>query len=78
MFAFTLLSLASTVNAQKEKDTRYGKNIVSFIPFAAFTKNSVGVGASYEGMEEFKVKEGEAVKRAALSVERNPLDLILL
>ncbi|MBL7771416.1 MAG: hypothetical protein JNM95_00990 [Chitinophagaceae bacterium] len=50
LFAFTLLSLASTVNAQKEKDTRYGKNIVSFIPFAAFTKNSVGVGASYEGM----------------------------
>ena len=36
------------------------------------------IGASYEGMEEFKVKEGEAVKRAALSVERNPLDLILL
>ena len=36
------------------------------------------IGSSYEGMEEFKVKEGEAVKRAALSVERNPLDLILL
>lgn len=39
------------VQAQKKKDTKgYGKNIISFIPFAAWTRNNVGVGASYEGM----------------------------
>lgn len=48
--AAMLCSLSTAMQAQNKNASSYGRNVVSFIPFAAFTRNSVGVGASYEGM----------------------------
>lgn len=49
---FALIMLFSVaMQAQRVKkgmDKPYGKNIISFIPFSAFTRGNVGIGFSYE------------------------------
>lgn len=49
LFLLAFVFVSGFVHAQKANDTKYGNNIISFMPFAAITLNSVGIGASYEG-----------------------------
>lgn len=46
-----ILLFSTTIQAQhvkKNMETPDGRNIISFIPFSAFTRGNVGVGFSYE------------------------------